>query len=117
MNLGEGIRPVVSPAGHTLAYVRANDHLTALHVRDLRTGADRRLLPSVTAMASGFTNQDQHPAFAFTPDGRAILISLEGKINGVDVATGARNVVPMRVRVSRNWRPPCGSSVAPEMGT
>src|SRR5262249_26092869 len=72
----------------------------ALHVRDLRSGADRRLVASITPAASGFTNQDQLPDYAFTPDGKSLFLTVNGKINRVDVATGASSVVPMHVRVS-----------------
>ncbi|MEP7346334.1 MAG: amidohydrolase family protein, partial [Gemmatimonadaceae bacterium] len=98
--LGEGVRPKVSPDGRLLAYVRPNDNLTALHLRNLVTGEDRRLVPSITPMANGFTNQDQHPDYAFTPDGRSLVLSIHGKLSRVDVASGAVEAIPMRVHVA-----------------
>jgi imidazolonepropionase-like amidohydrolase/Tol biopolymer transport system component len=104
--LGDGIRPKVSPDGRWLAYAKADDHLTALHLRDLRTGADRRLVAAVTPQAVGFINQDQLPDYAFTPDGRSILLTIGGKINRVDVATGQATIVPMRVHVAQELAEP-----------
>ncbi len=97
--IGGGVRPVVSPDGRWLAYGRVHDHETALHVRDLRTGADRMLLRPITPRASG--NQDELPGYAFTPDSRSIVLSVWGQLQRVDVATGDATPIPFRAKVSQ----------------
>jgi Tol biopolymer transport system component len=104
--LGTGMRPKVSPDGRWLAYAAANDQFTALHLRDLRSGADRRLVAAITLAATGFTNQDQLPDYAFTPDGRGIVLTIGGKISRVDVTTGQTAVVPMRIHVAQDLAQP-----------
>ncbi len=97
--MGGGVRPVVSPDGRWLAYGRVHDHETALHIRDLRTGADRMLLRPITPRASG--NQDELPGYAFTPDSRSIVLTAGGPMQRVVVETGAVTPIPFRAQVSQ----------------
>jgi Tol biopolymer transport system component len=96
---GGGVRPVVSPDGRYLAYARLHDHENALHLRDLATGQDRMLVRPITPRSNG--NQDELPGYAFTPDGQAIILTIGGKINRVDVATGQVSPIPFRAHVSQ----------------
>lgn len=96
---GGGYRPVVSPDGRYVAYGRMRDATTALHLRDLATGADRVLAPRITPRASG--NQDELPGYAFTPDGRSIILSIDGGLRRIAVADGRQEVIPFRARVSQ----------------
>jgi len=96
---GGGYRPVVSPDGRYVAYGRMHDATTALHLRDLRTGADRVLASRITPKASG--NQDELPGYAFTPDGASIILTVDGKFQRIDVATGQSRPIPFRARVSQ----------------
>ena len=97
--MGGGVRPVVSADGRWLAYGRLHDHETALHVRDLRTGADHMLVRPITPRASG--HQDELPGYAFTPDGRSIVLTVGGRIQRVDVETGNVVPIPFRANVSQ----------------
>jgi imidazolonepropionase-like amidohydrolase/Tol biopolymer transport system component len=99
VSIGPGMRPQVSPDGRWLAYARSNDSKTALHLRDLRTGMDRRLVSEITHVAEGFTNQDVLPGYAFSPDSRSIVMSIKGKLNRVDVATGAVSNIPFKAHI------------------
>lgn len=107
IELGSGVRPKVSPDGRFLAYALENDHLTALHLRDLKTGLDRRLVSAITPMAQERrAAQDRLPDYAFTPDGRSIVLSIGGKLARVSVATGEVATIPFRARVSQEVSQP-----------
>lgn len=106
VTIGAGSRPQVSPDGRWLAYIRPNDSYNAVHLRDLRTGLDRRLVSSI-----GLPNTMVYqPGYAFTPDSKAIILSIDGKINRVDVATGQKTIVPFRARVSQEVAEPIHAS-------
>jgi len=97
---GPSFRPQVSPDGRLLAYARRTDARTELWVRDLTTADERVLVPQVTRDASEGGGPDLLPGYAFTPDGRSIVIAAGGKIHQIDVTTGADRVIPYRARVS-----------------
>lgn len=106
------ISPMVSPDGKSLAFARALDewqphqyrHRTALFIRDLSTGTERKLLDPIT---KDFTNTHAHysefmlPNFAWMPDGNALLISVGGKIVRASVADGSASIVPFTANVHR----------------
>ena len=93
-------RPVLSPDGRWLAFGRREGAVTALRIRDLQSGAERELIRPITRDDSeGFGVQGTYPSYAFTRDGSAIIIAIAGKIQRVDVASGAASVIPMRVMV------------------
>jgi Tol biopolymer transport system component len=109
------IVPMVSPDGRSLAFARALDdvmsfrghvyrHRTALFVRDLSTGQERKLLDPIT---KDLTNTHAHytdtvlPGFAWTPDSRAIVLTVDGKIVQVSVADQRTSVIPFNAHVHR----------------
>ena len=95
LNPGASFRPVLSPDGKLLAYGRRVAGQTELRVRDLSTGSDRRLaFPIERDQLQASMWQDILPRFVFTPDGRAVLISIRGKIERIAVADGAVSPVP-----------------------
>ncbi len=113
-NLGAAaeILPMVSPDGRSLAFARALDespakhyrHRTALFIRDLSTGAERKLLDPIT---KDFTNTHAHysefmlPNFAWDKQGSALLISVGGRIVRVNAADGRSDVIPFIANVHR----------------
>lgn len=100
LNPGAAFRPKVSPDGRLLAYGRRVAGQTELRIRDLSTGLDRRLaFPIERDQLQSSMWQDILPGFAFTPDGRAILISIRGKIERVAVADGSVTHVPFTAPV------------------
>jgi Tol biopolymer transport system component len=106
------ISPMVSPDGKSLAFARALDespakhyrHRTALFIRDLSTGTERKLLDPIT---KDFTNTHAHysefmlPNFAWDKQGTALLISVGGKIVRVNAADGRSNIIPFVANVHR----------------
>lgn len=106
------ISPMVSPDGKYLAFARALDespakryrHRTALFIRDMSAGTERKLLDPIT---KDFTNTHAHysefmlPNFAWDKQGTSLLISVGGKIVRVNAADGHSNVIPFTANVHR----------------
>lgn len=121
------IAPEVSPDDRWLAFARRipdgtisfKGHRygprTALWLRDLLTGEEKVLLDPIEcdiAETGGDLLQQNRliPGYAWTRDGRAIVIAQGGKIRRVEVATGAVATVPFKARVQRTisemaWQP------------
>ena len=99
-NPGAFFRPVLSPDGKTLVYATRTDNQTGLRVRDLTTGADRWLAFPVThdqLQANAW--QDLLPRYAFTPDGKALVLTVGGKFERLDIATGQATPLPFTADV------------------
>ena len=106
------ISPMISPDGKSLAFARALDespskryrHRTALFIRDLNSGTERKLLDPIT---KDLTNTHAHysefmlPNFAWDKRGTALLISVGGKIARVNAADGRLSLVPFVAAVHR----------------
>jgi Tol biopolymer transport system component len=99
---GAGMRPELSPDGRWLVYATRQDSNTALRIRDLATGDERSLAPSVQRddQESRFT-RDLVPPFSFTPDSKAIVIAHHGKIWRIDVADGRQTMIPFSADVDQ----------------
>ena len=50
--------------------------------------------------------QDLLPAYAFTPDGQSIVMTIGGKISRVDVTTGSATVIPFNAHVAQEVAEP-----------
>jgi Tol biopolymer transport system component len=100
-HVGGAIRPTLSRDGRWLAYVGGNgENGTAIILRDLVSG-DEHVLAERALWASSGRTSDYMPGSAFTPDGRALVTSLEGKLWSIDVATGRRTAIPFTANVEQ----------------
>ena len=100
-HVGGAIRPTLSRDGRWLAYVGGNgEEGTAIIIRDLASGDERVLAEKALWPASGRTS-DYMPGSAFTPDGRALVTSLEGKLWSIDVTTGRRSPIAFTAEVQQ----------------
>ena len=99
---GGSVTPQVSPDGKTLAYVRRVRLQSHLFLRDLESGRDRQLFSSVDKdLQEAWAIHGLYPQYAWTPDGKSILIWGEGKIWRVDVASGKGQQIPFTARVEQ----------------
>ena len=99
---GSAMRPVLSPDGGKLVYATRYEQQTGLRLRDLTTGEDRWLAYPVEhdEQESRFT-RDLFPGYAFTPDGAAVYYPNAGRIERVNVRSGEKQVIPMKVNVEQ----------------
>lgn len=114
MSSGGAYAGEISPDGRSLAFARRipdgtiswKGHRfgprTALWLRDLHTGSERLLLDPIEqdAAETGKTLRIL-PGYAWTPDGRSIVLSRGGRIHKLDVATGELELIPFEARVQR----------------
>jgi Tol biopolymer transport system component len=104
---GGSIRPVLSPDGKQLAFVRRNptELSSRLMVRDLASGIERSLFDGLDRdkqETSG--DMGNYPAFAWHPNGESIVIWAQGGFHRVGL-DGSREAIPVRVRSHRMIRP------------
>jgi Tol biopolymer transport system component len=96
------VRPTLSPDGTLLVYATRYETETGLRVRNLESGEDRWLIWPVQPdemEGGGIPSRDLFPGYAFTPDGREVVVTFDGKIHRVDVASGAVTPVPFTADV------------------
>jgi hypothetical protein len=97
---GSAMRPVLSPDGKHVVYATRYQLQTALRVRDLETNEERWLISRVTRDdQESRATRDTFPGYAFTPDGKALIVTIDGKIKRVDFATGAASTIPFTAKV------------------
>ena len=103
---GSALRPVLSPDGAQLVYGTRYEAKTGLRIRDLATGEERWLkYPIQFDAQEAYAERDLLPGYAFTSDGREIVLSYGGKIQRVNVKSGEARVVPFTANVSLDVGP------------
>lgn len=99
---GGSVRPHLSPDDKTLAFVRRVGLKSVLMLHDLASGRERALWDGLSHdQQEAWAIFGTYPAFAWTPDGRALILWAQGKIWRVDATTGAATQIPFRVRVHK----------------
>ncbi len=99
---GGACAPRLSPDGKTLAVVRRVRAKTRIDLLDLATGRLRTLAEDVQRDdQQGFCADGTFPGYAWTPDGRAVVATAEGKIWRWDAATGKRQAIPFTAAVEQ----------------
>jgi Tol biopolymer transport system component len=98
---GSAVRPLLSPDGTRLVYGTRLDNETGLRIRDLSSGEDRWLVKPVQRdeQESRYT-RDFLPGFAFTPDGKDVIVAHGGKIHRAAVEGGTDKVIPFTAKVA-----------------
>jgi len=104
--LGSAIRPLLSPDGRKLVYATRYETQTGLRIRDFSSGEDRWLkYPVQRDDQEGRFTRDLLPGYAFTPDGADLIATIGGKIQRINVATGAATPIPFTAKVSQELGP------------
>jgi len=99
---GGSITPRVSPDGRSLAFIRRVRLKTVLFVRDLASGAERPVWDGLDRdEQEGWALQGVYPQYAWTPDGRALIIWAQGHIWRIDATTGQPSQIPFRAHVEQ----------------
>ena len=114
---GSAMRPVLSPDGTWLVFATRYKTDTALRIRNLETGAERWLASSVTRDdQESRASRDTVPRYDFMPDGQSIVVPVLGKLQRIDVATGAATPIPFTARVQAEVAPRAYSTIRIEDG-
>ena len=112
LSSGGAFAPEVSPDGRWLAFARRIPNArisykghefgprTALWLRDLENGSERLVMDPVEIDRAEGSGRAL-PGYAWTRDGKSILISQGGKLRVVDVASGGVRTIPFTARVLR----------------
>jgi Tol biopolymer transport system component len=117
LSLGSVFRPAVSPDGRWLAYATRYDGRTALRLLDLDTRQDRWLsYPIQQDELQSFASRDLLPRYDFTPDGKALIISVDGKFRRLDIASGASTAIPFNAHVAVDVGPALRVDIKQETG-
>lgn len=103
---GSAMRPLLTPDGKSLVYATRFETKTALRVRDLSTNNERWLINNVTRDdQESRATRDVFPGYDFLPDGKSLIVPIDGKIKKVDFATGQATDVPFLVNVEAEIGP------------
>ncbi len=99
---GGGLRPMLSPDGKTLVYGSRRDAVTGLRVRNMDTRQERWVSRHITRDdQEGFSAEDTLPGYAFTRDGRSVILSIDGKLQKLDLTSGSAADIPFKAHVKR----------------
>jgi imidazolonepropionase-like amidohydrolase/Tol biopolymer transport system component len=99
---GGACRPVPSPDGKQVAFVRRVRYVSTLFVMDLQSGSARALYaPLERDNQETWAVHGVYPAMAWTPDGKALVFWAQGRLRRLDVATGKAAEIPFRVQSVR----------------
>lgn len=99
---GGAAAPAISPDGKKLAFTRRVRAKTRMEVMDLVSGATRVVANDIERDAQeGFAFHGTFPGYNWTPDGKFIVATAEGKIWKWNVEDGARSAIPFEASVDQ----------------
>lgn len=99
---GGSVRPAPSPDGRYMAFVRRERAKSKLYLKDLRSGAERKLYDGLDQdLQEVWGVHGLYPNMDWTPDSRSIVFWAGGKIRRLNIETGAVAEIPFRVRDTR----------------
>jgi imidazolonepropionase-like amidohydrolase/Tol biopolymer transport system component len=103
---GGAVRPVPSPDGRQLAFVRRVRNQSTLFLKDLATGQETPVWGHLERdMQETWSVQGVYPGFAWTPDGKAIVVWAQGKLWRVDPFKRSAADIPFHVKDTREVAP------------
>ena len=102
---GGAVRPVPSPDGQWLAFVRRVGGQSTLFVKDLTTGEERPIWDGLERdLQETWAVHGVYPAFAWLPGSNEIVAWAQGKLWRIDVASGQAREIPFHVKDTREVR-------------
>ena len=114
---GAYFRPALSPDGQLLAYATRLEGQTGLRVRNLQTNEDRWLaFPIEHDQIHAQSWQDLVPRYAFTRDGRSVIVSRNGKFEKIPVDGSHGVAIPFTATVDVPLGPLTRVAVKEETG-
>lgn len=103
---GGAVRPVPSPDGRQLAFVRRVRNQSTLFLKDLATGQETPVWGHLERdMQESWSVQGVYPGFAWTPDSRHIVVWAQGRLWRVDPARRDAQEIPFHVKDTREITP------------
>lgn len=114
---GSAIRPALSPDGKWMVYGTRHKTQTGLRVRNLETGAERWLAYPVTRDdQESRASRDTLPRYDFMPDGKSLIVPVNGKLQRIDFASGEATPIPFTAKVAAEIAPRVYSTVRVDDG-
>ena len=103
---GGAIRPVPSPNGKLLAFVkRLPTGLSALYVKDLASGVEHAVYSALDRdLQETNGSHGNTPAFDWMPDSKSLVFWAAGKIHRVDLASKEASTIPVHVKAEKKVR-------------
>ena len=102
---GGAVRPVPSPDGKYLAFVRRIRNQSTLFLKNLQTGEETAAWPELERdMQEAWAIQGVYPAFAWMPGSKEIVVWAKGKIWRLDPFAQKAIDVPFHVKDTREVR-------------
>jgi imidazolonepropionase-like amidohydrolase/Tol biopolymer transport system component len=99
---GGSIRPAVSPDGKLLSFIRRVGLKSVLFLREIETGREWPIFDGLTHdQQETWSVYGTYPGYAWTPDGKSIVITAMGKFVRVDVAANTSTPIPFFAHVSQ----------------
>ena len=122
---GSAFRPVPSPDGKHLVYATRYHGQTGLRIRSLEANPDPRLdsnedswllYPIQRDDQEASASRDLIPRYAFTPDGKAILLNYGGQLHRLDLSTHSTTSIPFVVHVDLPLGPEYADDLKGQLG-
>jgi imidazolonepropionase-like amidohydrolase/Tol biopolymer transport system component len=99
---GGAIRPAVSPDGKYLSFIRRVGLKTTLFLREIETGREWPIFDGLTHdQQETWAVYGTYPGYAWTPDGKSIVVTAMGKFLRVDVDAKRATPIPFNAHVSQ----------------
>ncbi|HVF42513.1 MAG TPA: amidohydrolase family protein, partial [Pyrinomonadaceae bacterium] len=99
---GGSVRPAVSPDGKYLSFIRRVGLKTVLFLREIATGREWPVYDGLTHdQQETWAVYGTYPGYAWTPDGKSIVITAMGKFVRVDVEAKRAAPIPFTAHVSQ----------------
>ena len=104
---GGAARPVVSPDGKYLSFIRRVGLKTVLFLREIESGREWAVYDNLSRdQQETWAIFGTYPGYAWTPDSRSIVITAQGKFVRVDVHTRQATPIPFTAHVAQRVTEP-----------